>query len=567
VKIKINSNFPVRSLRDILARMLGSAPFSKITLQCYESDFAGRHLVHQALECWAGRKPHDAAIISYDRNQSVDWRSLDRNSTLVALELLRRGFQKGDFLAAVLPMSLEHIFLEYACFKIGVVHAPLDLRLRGPEMLRSIDMLKPKGFAFFVPDHGAAIRTQCPAIEHFIGQPDIAEWIARGPDCVPPGLCAALDTAMAAVTENDIAQTIFTTGSTGSPKAALLSHRNITSQNMCLGAGLGFENERILLNLPPSHVGGQSEVLMTALFWGGSVVTLEIFDPAKSLDAIQKHKVTMLGQIPAMFQFEWRVSDFEKYDMSSLRKVIYGGQGVSKEFLRRMAAMAPLVGTGLGLTETAGFCTYALSSEVDDIAGSLGFAMPAYPISIRADRAEDGTAGEALPEGAVGNICFRGPQTFCGYLNDAAATAAALSTDGWLYTGDLGHVAGRGLHFSGRAKFLIKPAGYQVFPGDVEDHFCALQSVASCGAVGVDHRLLSEAIVVFVEKKPGAEVSIPELKQHARSLASYMRPLHYVILESGQMPLTRVVKVDYLRLSEMARQQVADMRARGGWNC
>jgi fatty-acyl-CoA synthase len=547
--------------------MSGSAPFSNITLKCYESDFAGRHLVHQALGWWAGRKPHDVAIISYDRNQSVDWLSLERNSTLVALELLRRGFQKGDFLAAALPMSLEHIFLEYACFKIGVVHAPLDLRLRVPEMLRSIGMLKPKGFAFLVPDHGAALKTQCPAVEHFVSQPDIAEWTARGADGVTSGLHPALDTAMAAVTENDIAQAIFTTGSTGSPKAALLSHRNITSQNMCLGVGFGFENERILLNLPPSHVGGQSEVLMTALFWGGSVVTLEIFDPAKSLDAIQMHQVTMLGQIPAMFQFEWRMSDFEKYDLSSLRKVIYGGQGVSREFLRRMAAMAPLIGTGLGLTETAGFCTYSLSSGVDDIAAGLGYAMPAYPISIRADRAEDGAAGEALPESAVGNICFRGPQTFCGYLGDTAATAAALSTDGWLYTGDLGHMDRRGLHFAGRAKWLIKPAGYQVFPGDIEDHFCVLQNVASCGAVGVDHRLLSEAIVVFVERKPGAEMSIPELKQHARGLASYMRPLHYVILEAGQMPLTRVVKVDYLRLSEMARQQVTDMRARGGWDC
>jgi fatty-acyl-CoA synthase len=549
-----------------LTGMSGSAPFSKITLQCYESDFAGRHLVHQTLGWWASRKPRDAAIISYDRAQSVDWLSLDQNSTLVALELLRRGFQKGDFLAVALPMSLEHIFLEYACFKIGVVHAPLDLRLRIPEMLRSIDMLKPKGFAFFVPDHGDAIKAQYPAIEHFIGQADIAEWIARGTDGIRPGLWPALDAAMAAVTENDIAQAIFTTGSTGSPKAALLSHRNITSQNMCLGAGFGFENERILLNLPPSHVGGQSEVLMTALFCGGSVVTLEVFDPAKSLDAIQKHKVTMLGQIPAMFQFEWRMSDFGKYDLSSLRKVIYGGQGVPKEFLQQMAAMAPLVGTGLGLTETAGFCTYALSSEADDITATIGFAMPAYPISIRADKREDGAAGEALPEGAAGNICFSGPQTFCGYLNDAAATAAALSTDGWVYTGDLGHMDARGLHFSGRAKFLIKPAGYQVFPGDIEGHFCALQNVASCGAVGVDHRLLSEAIIVFVEKKPGAEVSIPELKQHARGLASYMRPLHYVIIDAGQMPLTRVVKVDYLRLGEMAQKQVADMRARGGWD-
>jgi fatty-acyl-CoA synthase len=539
----------------------------RCTLEDYEHDFAGRHLVHQALGWWAARRPHAPAIISYDRGQSIDWLALESATTGLAWELLRRGFRKGDFFAAVLPMSLEHVFLEYACCKIGVVHAPLDLRLRLPEVLRSLDILKPKGFAYLAADLGAAVKSQCHGIEHFLAQPEIAEIVARAPESESPGLRAAYLDAARALGENDIAQAIFTTGSTGSPKAALLSHRNITSQNMCLGAGFGFDNERILLNLPASHVGGQAEVLMTSLFWGGSVVMLDVFDPAKSLDAIQKHGVTMLGQIPAMFQFEWRMSNYSSYDLSSLRKAVYGGQGVAREFLARMARMAPLIGTGLGLTETAGFCTYTpLSSAADEISAGVGFDMPAYPMSIRRDMKEDGAAGDVLPDGSVGNICFRGPQTFRGYLKDAEATARTISADGWLYTGDLGCVDSRGLHFSGRAKWVIKPAGYQVFPGDVESRFSSMDKVSSCAAVGVEHRLLSEAIVLFVEKKAGAELSVAELKQQARDLASYMRPLHYVILDPGQMPVNRVIKSDYVRLSEMARQLVADMRAKGGWD-
>jgi acyl-CoA synthetase (AMP-forming)/AMP-acid ligase II len=537
------------------------------TLENYERDFAGRHLLPEALSWWAARRPHAPAIISYDRGQSIDWLTLESTTTRLAQELLRRGFKKGDFFAVALPMSLEHVFLEYACFKIGVVHAPLDLRLRIPEVLRSLDLLRPKGFAYLSADLGAAVKSQCHGIELFLAQPEIAEMIARGSESGSPGLQAAFSDAIRALGENDIAQAIFTTGSTGSPKAALLSHRNITAQNMCLGAGFGFDNERILLNLPPSHVGGQAEVLMTSLFWGGSVVMLDVFDPAKSLDAIQKHGVTMLGQIPAMFQFEWRMSDYSRYDLSSLRKAVYGGQGVPREFIARMATMAPLIGTGLGLTETAGFCTYTpLSSAADDIAAGVGFDMPAYPMSIRRDMKEDGVAGEVLPDGSVGNICFHGPQTFRGYLKDAKATARAISADGWLYTGDLGHVDNRGLHFSGRARWVIKPAGYQVFPGDVESHFSALEKVSACGAVGVEHRLLSEAIVLFAEKKAGVDLSVAELKQHARNLASYMRPLYYVIFDPGQMPVNRVIKTDYVRLSDMARQQVAEMRAKGGWD-
>jgi fatty-acyl-CoA synthase len=538
------------------------------TLANYECDFAGRHLLHEVVAWWACRKPSDPAIISYDRGQAVDWATLDRVSTDLALELLHLGFRKGDFFAASLPLSLDHIFLEYACFKTGVIHAPLDLRLRPPEVLRCLQMLKPKGFVGFVPDLASAVRTNCPWIEHGLVQADLVELIAKSGSKASPGLQAAHAEATAAVSENDGAQVIFTTGSTGSPKAALLSHRNITCQNLCLGAGFGFKDERILLNLPPSHVGGQAEVLMTTLFWGGTAVTLDVFDPVKSLDAIQKYQVTMVGQIPAMFQFEWRLADFAKFDLSSLRKVVYGGQQVSRQFLERMAQMAPLIATGLGLTETAGFCTYTpMTSEVDEVMAGIGHDMPAYAMSIRRDMKEDGAAGEPLPEGEVGNICFNGPQTFLGYVNDPAATAKTVSKDGYLYTGDLGCKDDQGLHFSGRAKWVIKPAGYQVFPGDVENHFCLLeQKVAACGAVGAEHRLLSEAIIVFVEKKPGAEISVGELKQHARGMASYMRPFHYVLLEPGQLPLNRVAKIDYVRLSELARQEIDQLRAKGRWD-
>jgi len=498
----------------------------------------------------------------------VDWATLLHSSRRLALELLQRGFRKGDFLAASLPMSLEHIFLEFACFHIGVIHAPLDLRLRPPEVLRCLEILKPKGFAFLNPDLAALVKKDFPQVEHLVAQSDLAETIAAGPGAVSPGLDAALTEVSAEIRETDGAQVIFTTGSTGSPKAALLSHRNITAQNFCLGTAFDFRDERILLNLPPSHVGGQAEVLMTALFCGGTAVTLETFDPVKSLEAIQKHRVTMMGQIPAMFQFEWRLSDYGRFDLSSLRKAVYGGQQVSRPFLEQMARMAPLIATGLGLTETAGFCTYTpAASSVDEIMKGIGHDMPLYPMSIRGEIGADGNAGEALPDGETGYICFRGPQTFLGYINDEAATRRAVSADGWLYTGDLGWMDDQGLHFAGRAKWVIKPAGYQIFPGDVESHICSLpDKINGCAVVGAPHRLLSEAIVAFVEKKPGADLTVGELRKHARQLASYMRPLHYVLLEAGQLPLNRVGKSDYVRLSALALQEIEQLRSRGGWD-
>jgi acyl-CoA synthetase (AMP-forming)/AMP-acid ligase II len=307
---------------------------------------------------------------------------------------------------------------------------------------------------------------------------------------------------------------------------------------------------------------------MTSLFAGGTAVALEIFDAALSLEAIQKHGVTILGQIPAMFQMEWRLGGYANYDLSSLWGVVYGGQAVPRPFLDKMRTMAARLATGLGLTEASGFCTFTpFTAEPAELEGTVGFAAPAYPLTIRGPLQADGQAGQELGAGETGHVCFRGAQTFLGYVNDPASTAQALSADGWLYTGDMGRLEPRGLYLAGRARWVIKTAGYQVFPGDVENHFSALADrVAAVGVVGHEHALWSEAIVAFVETRPGAGLSVADLRRHARTLAGYMRPRHYVLLEPGTMPLNRAVKVDTPKLLEMARAEVARLRQRGRWD-
>jgi fatty-acyl-CoA synthase len=553
-------------------------PIPQVTLEDFEKEYAGLHLVHAAVDYWAARKPDEAAIRNATRGTELTWRELQRGSVALAGELWRMGFRKGDFLAASLPLANEHILLEYACFRLGVIHAPLDLRLNPAEVLRSLGLIRARGYAFpgktAAADFaalGEAVRRQCGFVEHFIqlSAPgecvsgatsffELLERAASGPEPVA-----------ADVTELDGAQVIFTTGSTGSPKPALLSHRGITCQNLCLGKAFGFGPElKTLCNLPASHVSGQAEILMTSLFMGGTAVTLEVFDPVKSLEAIERHGVNLIGQIPAMFQMEWRTADFDRRNLARLQTAVYGGQPMPRPFLDRMLRMAPRIATGLGLTETSGFCTYTpVTPDADAVARGLGWAMPAYRMAIREPMNGDGSAGTETTAGGTGHICFHGPQTFLGYVNDAAATAATLSTDGWLYTGDMGHVDDDGLHFSGRAKWVLKPSGYQVFPGDVENHFTALsERVASVGVVGQPHRIWSEGIVAFVEKRPGTDVSEAELRKHARSLTSYMRPLHYVVLEAGAMPLNRTAKVDIVRLRELAADEVRKLRARGRWD-
>ena len=570
----------------------------QFTLDDYERDFADRHLLHGVAAKWAKGRPEDPAIVSADGNRTVNWKEFDRLTTALARELLRLGFAKGDFLVTLLPLTVDHVLLEYSCFKIGVIVAPLDLRLSAAEVIRALEILRPRGFVSLgvkpsldLRPLWRAVQEHCPWIQHSIVMDSeeaipgtqsyaaIAERAGRtatDADRDTAEGSAALARIASSLTEDDGALVIFTTGSTGSPKPALLSHRNITVQNMCLcGAFFGGDRgTRTLINLPPSHVGGQTEAMMSTFFGGGTAVLLEVFDAGRSLGAIAQHRVEILGQIPAMFNLEWMLKDYDRHDLSSLKFAAYGGHAVSRAFVDQLAAMSPVIGTGLGLTEAAGWCTYVLASTADrgssdpeTILAGLGVDMPIYPCTIRQPMREDGSAGDELPSGEIGHVCFRGPQTFLGYVNDPAATAKAISRDGFLYTGDLGFKNASGLHLTGREKWVIKSFGYQIFPGDVEKHICMLtEKVANCVVVGVAHEVVSEAVVAVVEKRLGVELSRRELDRHARELPTYMRPRHWIILEAGQIPLNRIAKPDYVRAQEMARQEIAELRARGEWD-
>jgi fatty-acyl-CoA synthase len=340
---------------------------------------------------------------------------------------------------------------------------------------------------------------------------------------------------------------------------------------MCLcGAFFGGDSGTCaLVNLPASHVGAQTEILMSTLFGGGTAILLEVFDAGRSLRAIAQHRVELLGQIPVMFNLEWMLKDYASFDLTSLKFAAYGGNAVSRPFVDKLATMAPVVGTGLGLTECAGFCTYVSvdAAEREKILDGLGHDMPVYPCTIRLALRDDGLAGDALPDGEIGHICFRGPQTFAGYVNDPAATARTISSDGYLYTGDLGYRNAAGIHLSGRAKWVIKSFGYQVFPGDVETHIGDLaRKVMSSVVVGVSHEVAGEGVVAIVEKRPNVELTVLELERHARTLATYMRPRHWIIVEPGKMPLNRLGKPDHQRAQEMANQEIAALSARGEWD-
>ena len=500
----------------------------QFTLDDYEKTFADRHLLHGVVAKWAKVRPEAPAMLSAEGDRTVTWSEFDRLTTALARELLRLGFAKGDFLVTLLPMSVDHVLLEYSCFKIGVIVAPLDLRLSAAEVIRALEILRPRGFAclgvkapFDLRPLWRAVQEHCPWIQHFIamdseeaipGTRSFAS-IARSGEPRMPRTLAIRNIVDCVRSPRTMARWSFLPPARPA-RPSRPCFRTATSRCRTCASAARFLAETaaraswsICL---PSHVGGQTEALMSTLFGGGTAVLLEVFDASRSLRAITQHRVEILGQIPAMFNLEWMLKDYDRHDLSSLKFAAYGGNAVSRQFVDQLAAMAPAIGTGLGLTETAGFCTYiqAGADGRERILAGLGQDMPIYPCTIRQPMREDGNAGDELPSGEIGHVCFRGPQTFLGYVNDPAATAKAISRDGFLYTGDLGFKDAAGLHLTGREKWVIKSFGYQIFPGDVETHICGLtEKVANCVVVGVAHEVVSEAVVAVVEKKPGVELT------------------------------------------------------------
>ena len=534
-------------------------------------------------------KPKENAIIEHNTGETIPWKQFNTAIDAFSAKLLSIGLKKGDIVATSLPLLKEHIYLMYACYRVGLIIAPLDLRLKTKELQYCLDKMKPKAYFFLgktpVADFRPMIRdvmARCPFVKHWVQFQKERELIIDGAVGITDftkdikkvflfsKLTGSVRKARRLVGKRDACLIIFTTGSTGSPKPALLCHENILVQNIGLAVGFDLkENDRMLINLPPSHVGCVTEQLATTIFGGGISVILHIFDPEKSLEAIQTHKVTTLGQIPALFNMEWRLPSYGTCDLSSLRFAIYGGQAVSREFLEKMSKMAPQIGTGLGLTETAGFCTYTKhDATVDDLVKGIGYDSPLCPISIRKPMNDDGTAGAENAPNEVGEICLSGPQIFLGYLDDAENTSKTITKDGVCYTGDLGYYDDNGLHFSGRSKLVIKPKGYQVYPEDVENHIAGnlKGKVASVSCVGVEHNVFSEAIMVFVDPMEGESVTPETVMEASRDMASYARPSHVVVLKPGEMPLNRVAKTDYMILKDMARDLVIQLRSEGKWD-
>lgn len=555
-------------------------------------------LLSDYIKKWATITPDNPALVSADTGKIYTYKEFDEMITLYALRMKKMGIKKGDVVVSQWLSWPEFYMLTYACATIGAIMTPLDVRLMPLEIIRDMSKINPT--AFFCLGNTAIrdfrdlvkeIQEAIPSIKHFV------QWTPGGKEEDILDGCLNFEKYFSPVAleelkqDNEVIESmrkeyfelgtrdahiiIFTTGSTGEPKPALICNENTIMNNAVFSREVGLfgTDSRYLNSMPTSHVAGTCQGPMTVWFTGGTVVTLSMYNPQAVLSCIQKYRPTWWGGVPTMFRMLWLDPKYDSYDLSSLRYILYGGSAVDVPFLEKMSTMAQTFGTSLGMTECAGYFTATPRGiSLEEMAGQVGQVFPEYaPVTIRKPMNEDGTAGAELPPGEAGEICVHGPIVFLGYYNNPEATASTISKEGILYTGDMGYFhdfgSYKGLKFAGRRKFVIKPKGYLVFPDEVTDFISRHPKVAQAQVIGLPHEVYVDGVFAFVQPKNNENLKPEEILEYCKNLAAYKRPIHVELWPADEpFPVNRVGKVNVPAMIEQGGKVVERLRTEGKWD-
>lgn len=340
------------------------------------------------------------------------------------------------------------------------------------------------------------------------------------------------------LSNQNISLVVYTSGTTGRPKGALITQRNLSENGWWLARRMAFEPQRALANLPINHIGCTGDVCATTLIAGGTLVFMSNFDAAEVISIIAHHKISWLAQVPAQFQLIFNLPSIDEADLSSLKYATWGGAAMPKGLCERVKRAVPDVFTSYGQTECSGTITVSeKNADIDALSDSVG--KPVDEKLIRISDASD----QSLKPGMAGEIHVRGEHVFAGYLGNSGATQEVITPDGWLRTGDIGIEQTDGnIQLIGRTREMFISGGYNVYPREVEQAIESLPGVELCAVISEKDDLWGETGCAYVQSD-SSDVSIEALKAHCeKHLAKYKIPKRFVVRKS--LPLLAIGKID-----------------------
>jgi fatty-acyl-CoA synthase len=430
------------------------------------------------------------------------------------------GIRAGD---RVGYLGFNHTaFLEtlFATARLGAIFVPLNFRLTGPEL------------EFIINDAGChtmvADSNHTAVLDTIRGTVSVRNWLSV--ESRPDGwtdYIAARDSATPiddgpAVDADAVAVIMYTSGTTGLPKGAMLTHANFWWNNANAANTLDIlEDDVTLVFAPLFHIGGLNVTTLLTLQKGGEVVLHRSFDPVLALSDVPKYGVTTIFGVPAMFLFISQVPPFNDADLTSIRMLICGGAPVPEPLMKVFAGRGIPINQGYGLTETAPMVTFLTSEFGMEKLGSAGKA----PLFCEVKLVDIDGATITDPD-VKGEVCVFGPNVMKGYWNRPEATAAAIDATGWFHTGDIGFLDADGFLFiADRVKDMVITGGENVYPAEVENALYDHPAIVEVAVIGVADERWGEAVTAVVVLKEGEELTLAELRDFAdERLARYKLP-------------------------------------------
>jgi fatty-acyl-CoA synthase len=517
-------------------------------------------------ERMAARFPDAEALVSRHQGLRYTYAELNAAIDLTARGLLGLGVNRGDRVGIWSPNCAEWVVIQYATAKIGAILVNINPAYRTSELEYALNQSGCRVLiaapAFKSSDYRAMVtevRPQIPALEKvvYLETPDWDDLMSAA-----EGVAAdRLAERSASLDFDDAINIQYTSGTTGFPKGATLSHHNILNNGFFIGEMCRYtESDRVCIPVPFYHCFGMVLGNLACTTHGAAIIVPEAaFDPIAVLEAVVAERCTSLYGVPTMFIAELGHPDFGRYDLSSLRTGIMAGSPCPVEVMKQVMTTMHMqeVTIAYGMTETSPVSTQtAADDSVDKRVGTVGRVHPYVEVKV-----VDPATGHTVARGEAGELLTRGYSVMLGYWNDEQRTAEAIDQARWMHTGDLATMDEDGyLNIVGRIKDMIIRGGENVYPRELEEFLYTHPDVVDVQVIGVPDSRYGEEIMAWVKPKDGATINEEAVRAFCRGRVAHFKVPRYVkFVDDFPMTVTGKVQKFKMREQAMAELGLADV--------
>ena len=516
-----------------------------------------RETIGRNLESIVALYPDRDALVSVHQGISQTYRAFDESVDLLAMGLLRLGLEVGDRVGIWSPNCAEWVWLQYATAKVGVVLVNINPAYRTHELRYALTQsgcrVLVSAQTYLSSDYRRMVSEVADDLDDleqviFLGTPEWDALMEPSDD----GMDEVLASRAATLHHDDAINIQYTSGTTGFPKGATLSHSNILNNAFFVGEACAYTDEdRVCIPVPLYHCFGMVLGTLACTTHGSAIVLPGPgFDPGQVLTAIERERCTSLYGVPTMFIAELAHPDLESFDLSSLRTGIMAGSPCPVEVMKQVIAEMHMtdVTIAYGMTETSPVSTQTMITDsIDRRVSTVGQVHPHVEIKII-----DPETGETVDRGRDGELCTRGYSIMLGYWDDPDRTTEAIDVDGWMHTGDLATIDSEGyVNIVGRIKDLIIRGGENIYPRELEEYLYGHPAIEDVQVIGVPDHKYGEQVMAWVKLREGAEATGEDIRDFCRGRIAHFKVPRYVKFVDG-FPMTVTGKIRKVEMREIS---------------